>query len=122
MNCASLDSIGIAAFGHDFGALRGEHGTVEEAFDMFGSAPPRIIDVITILLGPTFPFLLNLPTQRRQVLRGLDKALQGVAESLLEGTRKEAELDVIGGSSRSIIGALSELDFRFNNNRLNNPQ
>ena len=33
MNCVSLDTIGIAGFGHDFGALRGEHGIVEEAFD-----------------------------------------------------------------------------------------
>ena len=109
MNCASLDSIGLAAFGHDFGALHGEHGTVEEAFDMFGSAPPRIFDVIIGLLGPTFPFLLSLPTHRQRVIEKLNNALQGIAERLLDATRKEAQLDVIGDSSRSIIGTLSEL-------------
>ncbi|THH01154.1 hypothetical protein EW145_g6961, partial [Phellinidium pouzarii] len=39
MNCVSLDSIGLAGFGHDFGALEGRHSDVAEMFDSFSSLP-----------------------------------------------------------------------------------
>lgn len=109
MNCVSLDTIGLTAFGHDFGALYGKYGAVEEAFDMLGTAPPRGLDIITSILGPFFPFLLNIPTTRQMLLLKLNTAMQGIAEELLKKTREEVELGIIGSSSRSIMGALSEL-------------
>ena len=42
MNCISLDSIGIAGFGHDFGALEGKKSTVEQVFDAFGTLKPDV--------------------------------------------------------------------------------
>lgn len=110
MNCVSLDTIGIAGFGHDFGALRGEHGLVEEALESFGTVPPRgPMNTILQLIGPLFPALLNIPTKRQVYIKNLHSTMQGIAEGLLDKTRKDAEAASFSVSSRSIIGALGKL-------------
>lgn len=108
MNCVSLDTIGIAGFGHDFGALRGEHGIVEEAFDSLASVPPRGLNVLLLLLGPLFPVLLKVPTKRQMMLKKLHQSMQGIAEGLFKKTKKDAEAGTFSSSSRSIIGALGK--------------
>ena len=60
MNCVSLDTIGIAAFSHDFGALQGKRGDVEVAFDALGEVPPIGLDILFALLGPILPFVSNI--------------------------------------------------------------
>lgn len=109
MNCVSLDTIGLAGFGHDFGALRGENGIVEEAFDKMSSEPPKGLNAIIMLLAVVFPQLLRIPTKRQQLLSHLNKAIQKIAEGLLFRTRKDAEAGTYSKSSRSIMGALSTL-------------
>ncbi|KAL5488430.1 hypothetical protein ACEPAI_6548 [Sanghuangporus weigelae] len=107
MNCVSLDSIGIAGFGHDFGALYGRHSTIEEVFDAFGTRPPAGLMVLTILLGPALPILTKLPGKRASLVSKLHKTMQEVSEALLERSRKEKELAGISSdTSRSIIGSL----------------
>ena len=108
MNCVSLDTIGIAGFGHDFGALRGEHGIVEEAFDSLNNAPPRGLSAVLALFGPLFPILLKVPTRRQVMLGRLNKAMGKIAEGLFEKTKKDAEAGTFSTSSRSIMGALSK--------------
>ncbi|KAL5488446.1 hypothetical protein ACEPAI_6564 [Sanghuangporus weigelae] len=105
MNCVSLDSVGIAGFGHDFGALHGKHSTIEEVFDSFGTAPP--MSMVVMLLGQVIPILLKLPTTRGNMMMKLHDTMGDVSEQLLERSRKEKALG--GGAtdtSRSIIGSL----------------
>lgn len=106
MNSVSLDTIGIAGFSHDFDALEGKQSAVADAFDSFGSAPPRGLSSIFPILGPVLPFLMKIPTRRRKMVQHLHKSMEEIAESLLERSRKEREAGVLGDSSRSIIGAL----------------
>ncbi|KAH8115577.1 cytochrome P450 [Phellopilus nigrolimitatus] len=108
MNCVSLDSIGIAGFGHDFGALEGRHSDVENMFDSFGTLPPLGISIIIPLLGQVLPFLMKIPTSRTRLVRKLHHSMEEIAEVLLTRSRKEKEAGESGGneSDRSIIGAL----------------
>lgn len=107
MNCISLDSIGIAGFGHDFGALQGKHSTIEEVMDSFGERPPMGVMVLVILLGSVFPFLADLPTERNRMTKKLHDTMEEVSEKLLERNRKEKEAGSADSyTSRSIIGSL----------------
>lgn len=106
MNCVSLDSIGIAGFGHDFGALEGRRSEVEELFDSFGSAPPKGISLVFMLLGPILPFLLNIPTSRSKLIKKLHQSMEDISKVLLDRSRKEKEIGELGLSSRSIMGTL----------------
>lgn len=111
MNRVSLDSIGIAGFAHDFGALEGRHSDVAALFDSFGSAPlGKGLTILLPLLAPVLPFLANIPTKRSRLVKKLHKSMEEVSEELLARSRKEKEAGDTGGSSRSIIGALREYD------------
>lgn len=107
MNCVSLDSIGIAGFGHDFGALQGRHSTIEEVFDAFGDNSLGRLMTTTILLGAVIPFLQKVPNPRTRLMKKLHNTMEEVSEQLLERSRREKE---VGGAasdtSRSIIGSL----------------
>ena len=104
----SLDTIGIAAFSHDFGALQGKRGDVEVAFDALGEVPPIGLDILFALLGPILPFVSKIPTKRHRMLSKLHRSMREIAESLLQQTRKDIDSDVVSHTSRSIMGALSE--------------
>lgn len=106
MNHVSLDTIGIAAFGHDFGALHGEHGIVEEGFDSLNTVPPRGISGALFFLGPFFPILLKVPTKRNITLRKLNQAMQKISEDLFRKTKRDAQAGTFSASSHSIIGTL----------------
>lgn len=108
MNFVSLDTIGIAGFSHNFGALEGKYSAVAEAFDSFGGSPPSGLAIILPVLSPVLPLLMKIPTRRRRMFDHLHKSMEEIAEKLLERSRKEKEAGIIGESSRSIIGALSE--------------
>ena len=109
MNSISLDTIGMAGFSHDFGALDGKQSAVAEAFDSFGSVQPGRLATILIILSPVLTFLTKIPTPRRKLIQNLHNSMAEIAERLLQRSRKEKEAGVLGDSSRSIIGALSEL-------------
>ncbi|KAI9456895.1 cytochrome P450 [Boletus coccyginus] len=83
MNHISLDTIGLAGFSHDFGALDGKDTAVTEVFDTFGASPRSALNTGLFLLAQAFTFLSQLP--------------------------KELEMGIIGGKEeRSIIGLLIE--------------
>ncbi len=74
MNKISLDSVGLAGFGHDFHALDGERSEVQKVFDSFASAPAtgRLNALIPLLL-PMLPSTIfaRLPTDRVRLFRSL---------------------------------------------------
>ncbi|KDQ56786.1 hypothetical protein JAAARDRAFT_179466 [Jaapia argillacea MUCL 33604] len=91
MNHVSLDSIGIAGFSHDFGSLHGKYSTVANVFDSFSTIQPTLIDIIPFILGPIFPFLINIPTERNRMLRKLNASMEEISEELLSKTRENWE-------------------------------
>ncbi|KAI9570092.1 cytochrome P450 [Boletus coccyginus] len=95
--CVLLDTIGLAGFSHNFGALEGKDATVTEVFDTFGASPR----------STTFPFLMQLPTPRTLLIQKLNIAVEEISNQLIARTEKELEMGVIGGKEeRSIIGLL----------------
>ncbi|KAI5117516.1 hypothetical protein M0805_009524 [Coniferiporia weirii] len=122
MNCVSLDSIGIAGFSHDFGALEGRHSDVAEMFDSFGSLPPRGVSIVLPLLGPILPFLLKIPTNRRRLVKRLHSTMEEIAETLLERSRKEKAAGTTGDTGRSMIGSLLKAENSDSELRLTNEE
>ncbi|KAI9464900.1 cytochrome P450 [Boletus coccyginus] len=106
--CVSLDTIGLACFSHDFGALEGKHATVTEVFDTFGASPrTSALNIGLFLLAQTFPFLSQLPTPRTNLVRKLNTVMEEISNQLIAQTQKEMKMGVIGGKEeRSIIGLL----------------
>ncbi|GLB33170.1 putative cytochrome p450 [Lyophyllum shimeji] len=106
MNHISLDSIGIAGFGHDFGTLDGKHPPVVEVFESMKPGTSTASHFV-FLLGPVLPFLLRLPIGDNILWRKLHATMREIADELLERTRKEKE-GLLGenGAERSVIGLL----------------
>ncbi|EPQ51852.1 cytochrome P450 [Gloeophyllum trabeum ATCC 11539] len=105
MNRVSLDSIGIAGFGHDFGALRGKESTVAQVFDAFNTLKPSFFAIVGFILGPTLPILAKLPTERRALTMRWTSSVAQMAAELLERVRKENE-EGVKTEEKSIIGLL----------------
>ena len=110
MNCISLDSIGIAGFGHNFGALDGRPSTVEEVFDTFCTLPPLGISILIPILGIVFPILAKIPNDRSRLVKRLHNSMEEISKVVLERSRQELEVEQKSDSelSKSIIGALRE--------------
>ncbi|KAK2459887.1 hypothetical protein APHAL10511_008087 [Amanita phalloides] len=110
MNRITLDSIGIAGFGYDFRALEGYESPVLKGFESFnkpGSGRQRIL-----LLGPIFPHILKIPTERTRVLRQMSKATSDMAVSFLENSQSEKE-SAQYLKDKSILGLLGTHDTPF---------
>ncbi|KAF8173882.1 cytochrome P450 [Mycena galopus ATCC 62051] len=102
-----LDSIGIAGFSHDFRTLDGEYSTVAAAFDSLNFKSRSLISSLIFLLGTQFPFLTKIPTERSRTIGNLRRTMSGVADELLERTRREKKSHVTDETAdRSIIGLL----------------
>ncbi|KAI1792527.1 cytochrome P450 [Ganoderma leucocontextum] len=102
-----LDSIGIAGFSHDFGALDGKYSAVAEVFDAMGHVKPGIITAMALFFGNIFPFLWRLPTETRRLQLKLNQCMEEIAVPLLESTRREMKgLGEAGKEEKSIIGLL----------------
>ncbi|KAF7354627.1 Cytochrome P450 [Mycena sanguinolenta] len=107
MNLVALDNIGIAGFSHDFRTLDGEYSAVVAAFDSLNFEGQGIISSLVFLLGTQFPFLANLPTKRNRIMGNLRRTMSGIADGLLEKTRREKKTHVTDETTdRSIIGLL----------------
>ncbi|KAF8119553.1 cytochrome P450 [Boletus edulis] len=107
-NRLSLDTIGLAGFSHNFGALEGKHASVTEVFDTFGTSPrSTTLNKGLLLLGLVFPFLASIPTRRGILIQKLNVAMGEISTTLLAKTQKEVEAGVVGGKEeKSIIGLL----------------
>ena len=112
--CGRLDTVGIAGFSHNFGALQGKHSAVNEVFDTFGASPgSSAINIGLLLLAQPFPFLVDIPTSRTRLIQKLTDALEEISNVLFSRTQQELEMGVVGGKEeRSIIGLLSTWYFK----------
>ncbi|KAF7291763.1 hypothetical protein HMN09_01235900 [Mycena chlorophos] len=110
MNRVALDSIGIAGFGHDFHSLDGEPSAVADAFDSMAINGGRAntLNFLVFMLGTQIPLLAEAPTPRNVLFKKLRNILSGIADSLMEESRKEKEAEGSSESAadRSIIGLL----------------
>ncbi|KAG8218156.1 cytochrome P450 [Butyriboletus roseoflavus] len=108
MNYVSLDTIGIAGFSHDFGALDGKHASVTEVFDALNSSSSAsALNVGLILLAQVFPFLTDIPTPRGKLVSKLNTAMEEISNDLLARTRKELDIGTTGDKKeKSVIGLL----------------
>ncbi|KAJ7336934.1 cytochrome P450 [Mycena albidolilacea] len=107
MNLVALDSIGIAGFSHDFRTLDGEYSAVAAAFDSLNFEGQGMLSNLVFLLGTQFPFLAHLPSKRNRIQKNLRYTISGIADELLERTRRERKKQVPDETSdRSIIGLL----------------
>ncbi|KAJ3570409.1 hypothetical protein NP233_g4425 [Leucocoprinus birnbaumii] len=114
MNHVSLDSIGIAGFGHDFAALDGKNTPVLDVFDSFDDANTDFFSRIIFFLGPVFPTLQNLPTRSNRMLRRLRETMGKIADELLERSRRvkmDGKEDSVT-ADKSIIGLLGWFSLR----------
>jgi hypothetical protein len=101
----SLDSIGLASFSHDFGALKGEHSDVADAFEAMGNQPFSWVAVMGFLFSTVVPALMSLPTTRNKILGRLRDSCKGLARKIIaDASAAEAQGDT--PEEKSIIGLL----------------
>ncbi|KIM68469.1 hypothetical protein SCLCIDRAFT_1209280 [Scleroderma citrinum Foug A] len=112
MNHISLDTIGLAAFSHDFGSLDGKPASVTKIFDSSGSFSERskiIDDADLILLMQVFPLLSYLPTPRNRLMQEMQEIMEDISNTMLERTKNEKQKGALDGKEeKPIIGVLIE--------------
>ncbi|KAJ7243084.1 cytochrome P450 [Mycena rebaudengoi] len=110
MNRIALDSIGLGGFSHDFRSLDGEKSSVTAAFDALQATKASVMSSVTSVvftLAFTFPFLLNIPTERIKLFWRLRDSLNVIAERLLDNSRREKAGEISQElADKSVIGLL----------------
>ncbi|KAG2155793.1 cytochrome P450 [Suillus bovinus] len=108
MNYISLDTVGIAGFSHDFGALDGKRASVTEVFDTFGSNQQvSAVNRVFILLASSFPIITKIPTKRTNMIKKLSVTMEQISNELLIRSRREKDVNTSeGDQGNSIIGLL----------------
>ncbi|KZT22698.1 cytochrome P450 [Neolentinus lepideus HHB14362 ss-1] len=105
-NRVSLDSIGIAGFSHDFGALRGNHLAIAEIIESFSTVRPSIFAVISFILEPIFPVLRKVPNARSELTRRLNDSMTEISQEMIARYQKANDGDNAKHQDNSIIGLL----------------
>ncbi len=101
MNGFSLDSIGLAVFGHDFGALDGKDLEIPKIIDSIGMASSTTFENILARLSYALPFLTNIPTARSRIMKRLHDCLGEIGSALLERNSRDGDLH-----DKSVIATL----------------
>jgi len=105
MNNVSLDSIGIAGFGHDFHALDGQHTVVPDLFNAFSSQERNgVFSTLVMVLSPFIPWLQHLPTSLNRALKEVRQGMAVIADDLMARSRKKDGDNVV--EEKSILGLL----------------
>lgn len=109
----TLDIIGLAAIGHDFGSLQAPHNELSQKYTKMLSLPEGIeqyIEVFTLLFLPQW--LDWLPTKRQRAIKEGASYIRNMARELIREKRREmgsgvaASVDIISVSLEK--GRLSE--------------
>ncbi|KAK0448231.1 cytochrome P450 [Armillaria borealis] len=79
MNRISMDSIGIAGFSHDFGAIDGK----PQIFDSLDLSSGAVFFAFTVIVGNVFPAVLRLPSKRKGGLAAMNRVFTSIADQLL---------------------------------------
>ncbi|KAL1718549.1 cytochrome P450 [Schizophyllum commune] len=114
MNRISLDSIGIAGFGHDFRTLSGAPSPVIDSFEAFGKLSNTLLGTLIFVLSPYVPLLGKIPTERKRLTDRVRGALTAIADELLEEGRGEGE----EAGKKSIVGQIIRAEQGTNDLRL----
>ncbi|KAI5999038.1 cytochrome P450 [Pisolithus marmoratus] len=111
MNHLSLDSVGLAGFSHDFGALDGKKASVTRVFEAFQDSSKRNdMSSGVFLLLQVFPILVYIPSPRMKLVRELHYAMVDVCNDMLDKTKKEKEAGALDGREKSIIEVLVQAE------------
>jgi hypothetical protein len=97
----SLDTIGLAGFSHDFGALDGKTSEVASAFTDFQGAAPGLGDAFVFLFQIFFPRVAGFPTPRQRAIKKLGVACEQLAKDII------AKANVEEKGERSVMGLMS---------------
>ncbi|KAJ7832052.1 cytochrome P450 [Mycena olivaceomarginata] len=100
MNHISLDTIGLAGFGHDFGTLSGKESSIAAAFDTIATKA-SFWDTTFFMLLFALPIMSSVPTGRRVLLNQLTKTMFSLGDKFLE---TETTRDV--ATDKSVMGLL----------------
>jgi hypothetical protein len=98
----SLDTMGIAGFSHDFGALDEKMSPVARSFQEVADAKPGLTDAVILFLSPAIHALEYLPTNRQSSILSLRESCRNIAKHIM----KEAEVDE--KAERSILALLGK--------------
>ncbi|KAK0231616.1 cytochrome P450 [Armillaria fumosa] len=103
MNRISMDSIGIAGFSHDFGAINGK----PQIFDSLDLSSGAAFFAFTIIVGSVFPAVLRLPSKRKGGLAAMNRVFTSIADQLLAKAKEHGNEE-----DKSVLGLLlkSETD------------
>ncbi|SJL11872.1 uncharacterized protein ARMOST_15283 [Armillaria ostoyae] len=97
MNRISMDSIGIAGFSHDFGAIEGK----PQIFDRVDLSGGATFFAFMIIAGTMFPAVLRLPSKRKEAIVDMNRVFSGVADQLLSKAKEHGSEE-----DKSIMGLL----------------
>ncbi|KAF6748565.1 cytochrome P450 [Ephemerocybe angulata] len=111
MNHASLDDLGIAGFGHDFGALDGNDPEVIKIFEAFERPESSgWVSKVLFILGPAFPILQRLPARHNRTMKRIKSSMAAVADMILVPSGRKgsgaAGADQAKSIDKSIMGLL----------------
>lgn len=104
----SLDCIGLAAFGHDFGAItNGAAAPVAAAFEAFRTVPNSWFLHALRAVATEFPVVLRVPNKRTTTFDRLRAVTTEVASTLLDRARQDLTEDLGDeGLEKSLLGLL----------------
>jgi hypothetical protein len=97
----SLDTIGLAGFGHAFGALAGQASAISAAFDGLTQAPLGVVDLAMVALQLVVPRLRALPSAHWRAVDTLREECGRLARALLARDRE------VERENSSIMGLMS---------------
>ncbi|KAK0455623.1 cytochrome P450 [Desarmillaria tabescens] len=103
MNRISMDSIGIAGFSHDFGAIDGK----PQIFDSVDLTSGAAVFALMTIVGSVFPAVLRLPSKRKDDLTAMKRMFTSIADKLLAKAKEHGNEE-----DKSVLGLLlkSETD------------
>jgi hypothetical protein len=101
-----LDTIGLAGFSHDFGALDSKPSAVATAFADFADAGMGLGDAVVFFVQFLFPQIISLPTPRQRAINNLHEASGQIAKEMI----KKVQMDEREKGERSVMGLMSESD------------
>ncbi|KAK0227136.1 cytochrome P450 [Armillaria nabsnona] len=97
MNRISMDSIGIAGFSHDFGAIDGK----PQMFDELDLSKGAAFFALMIIVGTKFPAVLRLPSKKKDALAAMNGVFSDIADRLLAKAKEHGNDD-----DKSVMGLL----------------
>jgi cytochrome P450 len=91
----TLDIIGVAGMGHDFGAVKDENSKLNRTYRTVFSIQPnqRALQALAVLIGPSL--FGRLPTQRNRDVVAARTLIRGVCQELIDEKRIKLEKGIV---------------------------